>query len=43
MESRMEGCELDVEEHLRNLTEAITKRESSELQRTELEQKLEQR
>ena len=34
MESRTEGCELDVEENLRNLAEAITERESSELQRT---------
>ena len=33
-ESRTEGRELDVEEHLRNLPEAITERESSELQRT---------
>jgi hypothetical protein len=39
-ESRTEGWELDAEEHLRKLVEAITKREISELQRTGPEHKL---
>jgi len=30
----MEGCDIYVEEHLRNLVEAITGREIFELQRT---------
>jgi hypothetical protein len=39
----MEGHELDAEEHLRNLVEAITERESSELQRTGPKQKRKRR
>ena len=38
-ESQTEGHELDAEEHLRNLVEAITERESSELQRRGPKQK----